>query len=215
MDAFLGTIMPWPVAYPPRGWAFCNGTLLNVQTNQALFALLGTRYGGDGTTNFALPNLNGRVVMGAGTTTTTALAAFTNNQPSTATASVKLDIVNLPPHTHPAAVVLGAATTTIKVGTAQTGGEKVASNNAVLTGAPDTSDISAASIYLPISVTPGGTVNLGAVTTTVTTGTATLTVDSNVSKNTAVTVNTALQVTPPYQAFNFIICTSGIFPTRN
>jgi microcystin-dependent protein len=47
--------------FAPRGWAFCNGQLLLISQNQALFALLGTTYGGNGTTNFALPNLQGRV----------------------------------------------------------------------------------------------------------------------------------------------------------
>ena len=47
--------------FPPKGWAFCNGQLLPINQNQALFSLLGTTYGGDGRVNFALPNLQGRV----------------------------------------------------------------------------------------------------------------------------------------------------------
>jgi microcystin-dependent protein len=56
--------------YPPKGWAFCNGQLLPINQNQALFSLLGTTYGGNGQTTFALPNLQGRaaVSMGAGYT---------------------------------------------------------------------------------------------------------------------------------------------------
>src|SRR5213595_3923241 len=52
--------------FPPKGWAFCNGQLLPINQNQALFSLLGTTYGGNGTTNFALPNLNGVTMIGAG-----------------------------------------------------------------------------------------------------------------------------------------------------
>ena len=52
---------------PPKGWAFCNGQLLPINQNQALFALLGTTYGGNGQTNFALPNLRGRVRLARGT----------------------------------------------------------------------------------------------------------------------------------------------------
>src|SRR5512147_1913026 len=49
--------------FPPKGWALCNGQLLPINQNQALFALLGTTYGGNGTTTFGLPNLQGRVPM--------------------------------------------------------------------------------------------------------------------------------------------------------
>ncbi len=66
-EPFIGEIMLWPINFAPYGWAFCDGSLLSIQQNQALFALLGTRYGGNGTTNFALPDLRGRVPLGAGT----------------------------------------------------------------------------------------------------------------------------------------------------
>src|SRR6187402_1352623 len=52
--------------YPPKGWAFCNGQLLPINQNQALFSLLGTTYGGDGRVTFALPDLRGRVAMHTG-----------------------------------------------------------------------------------------------------------------------------------------------------
>src|SRR5581483_4419739 len=52
--------------FPPKGWAFCNGTLLPINQNQALFSILGTTYGGDGRVNFGLPNLQGRVPMHVG-----------------------------------------------------------------------------------------------------------------------------------------------------
>lgn len=58
---FLSEIRVFPFNFPPKGWAFCNGQLLPINQNQALFSLLGTVYGGDGITNFALPNLQGRV----------------------------------------------------------------------------------------------------------------------------------------------------------
>ena len=57
MDAFIGTILALPFTYCPRGWAPCNGQLLSVQQNQALFALLGVQFGGDGQNTFALPKL--------------------------------------------------------------------------------------------------------------------------------------------------------------
>jgi microcystin-dependent protein len=64
LDPFLGAIMVISWNYPPRGWALCNGQLLPINQNQALFSLLGTYYGGDGQTNFALPDLRGRVPIG-------------------------------------------------------------------------------------------------------------------------------------------------------
>ena len=58
---YLSEIRIMAFNFPPKGWAFCNGQILSIQQNAALFALLGTTYGGDGRVNFALPNLQGRV----------------------------------------------------------------------------------------------------------------------------------------------------------
>jgi microcystin-dependent protein len=63
-DGFLGMIMPVAFNFPPKGWALCNGQLLPINQNQALFSLLGTMYGGDGRVNFALPDLRGRTPTG-------------------------------------------------------------------------------------------------------------------------------------------------------
>ena len=63
---FVGQILLFPFNFPPRGFAFCQGQLLPISQNTALFSLLGTMYGGDGRTNFALPDLRGRVPMAFG-----------------------------------------------------------------------------------------------------------------------------------------------------
>ena len=60
-EPFLAEIRIMSFNFPPKGWALCNGQLLPINQNQALFALLGTTYGGNGQTNFALPNLRGQV----------------------------------------------------------------------------------------------------------------------------------------------------------
>ena len=60
-EPFLGEIKIISWNFPPKGWAFCNGQLLPINQNQALFSILGTTYGGDGRVNFGLPNLQGRV----------------------------------------------------------------------------------------------------------------------------------------------------------
>jgi microcystin-dependent protein len=65
-DPFLGEIRLMSFTFAPRGWALCNGQLLPINQNQALFALLGTMYGGNGQTTFALPDLRGRVPMHVG-----------------------------------------------------------------------------------------------------------------------------------------------------
>ncbi|RZL39853.1 MAG: tail fiber protein [Pedobacter sp.] len=57
MDFYLGGIILFAGNFAPQGWAFCDGSLLSVNENMALFSVLGTTYGGDGVTNFALPNL--------------------------------------------------------------------------------------------------------------------------------------------------------------
>ena len=66
MDPLLAQITLFAGNFPPRGWAFCNGQLLPIAQHHALFALLGTTYGGNGTTTFALPDLRGRVPVHAG-----------------------------------------------------------------------------------------------------------------------------------------------------
>jgi microcystin-dependent protein len=65
-DAFVAEIRMFPFNFAPRAWAWCDGQILPISQNTALFALLGTTYGGDGRTTFALPDLQGRSPLGAG-----------------------------------------------------------------------------------------------------------------------------------------------------
>ena len=65
-EQYLGEIKICSFDFAPRGWAFCEGQLLPINQNQALFSLLGTTYGGNGVTTFALPDLRGRMVIGSG-----------------------------------------------------------------------------------------------------------------------------------------------------
>jgi len=65
MEPFLGQINAYPYTFEPANWALCDGRLLQISTNQALFSLLGTTFGGNGTTNFALPDLR-PATIGAG-----------------------------------------------------------------------------------------------------------------------------------------------------
>lgn len=65
-DPFVAEIRIFPFNFAPKGWAFCDGQILPISQNTALFSLLGTTYGGDGKSNFALPNLQGRAAMHPG-----------------------------------------------------------------------------------------------------------------------------------------------------
>lgn len=67
-EQFLSEIRIFSFAFAPKGWAMCNGQTLPINQNQALFALIGTFYGGNGTTNFLLPNLQGKVALSVGPT---------------------------------------------------------------------------------------------------------------------------------------------------
>ncbi|MGY3791565.1 phage tail protein [uncultured Aquimarina sp.] len=66
MDPFIGQIQPFGFNFAPRGWALCDGQLLPIAQNSALFSLLGTTFGGDGRTTFALPDLRGRSIVHVG-----------------------------------------------------------------------------------------------------------------------------------------------------
>jgi len=106
-DYFLGQIIPVAFDFAPRGWAQCNGQLLPINQNQALFALLGTTYGGNGTTNFALPDLRGRMIVGVGQGSGTANVAQGERA---GTENTQLLVANLPNHIHAINANSGAGT---------------------------------------------------------------------------------------------------------
>ncbi|HKD80124.1 MAG TPA: tail fiber protein [Candidatus Angelobacter sp.] len=89
---FLSEIKIVSFNFPPKGWALCNGQLLPINQNQALFSLLGTTYGGDGRVNFALPNLQGRIANHIGD-------GFTLGEQGGETVHT-LNISELPAHAH-------------------------------------------------------------------------------------------------------------------
>jgi microcystin-dependent protein len=91
-DAFLSEIKIVSFNFPPKGWALCNGQFLPINQNQALFALLGTTYGGNGQTTFALPNLRGRVPIHMSGAHSLGEAAGST--------SVTVNIQQLPTHIH-------------------------------------------------------------------------------------------------------------------
>ena len=97
-DPFLGEIRMFGGNFAPRNWALCDGQLLSISSNSALFSLLGTIYGGDGRTTFALPDLRGRVPIHVGS------GPGLTNRPIGEKAGVEnvtISAAQLPTHTHP------------------------------------------------------------------------------------------------------------------
>lgn len=96
MDLYMGQIVMFAGNFAPRGSAFCNGQLMPINQNTALFSLLGTTYGGDGVTTFGLPDLRGRVPVGTGSTGFINVALGEQS----GTTTVTLTTPQLPPHSH-------------------------------------------------------------------------------------------------------------------
>src|SRR6516165_1682090 len=92
IDPVLGQIIPFAGTVVPRGWAQCNGQLLAINQNAALFALIGTNYGGNGVNTFALPDLRGRAILGASPSITPGTVGGSE--------TVTLTVQQLPSHNH-------------------------------------------------------------------------------------------------------------------
>ena len=132
-EPFLSEIRLMSFVFAPQGWALCNGQLLPINQNQALFALLGTTYGGNGSTSFALPDLRARAAMHAGSGHTLGERA--------GEAAHTVTVAELPEHTHALAGTTATATGRL-TGPAQalavrTGSAAYAPPSAPLTMSPD------------------------------------------------------------------------------
>jgi microcystin-dependent protein len=133
VDQYIGEIRLVAYAFAPQGWALCDGHLLPINQNQALFALLGNYFGGDGKTTFAVPDLRGRVPVGYGesvTGTSYALASTGGEE------AVKLAVAQLPAHTHQVRADKTATTTKNPAGAFPAlGGAYAAAQNANMNAA--------------------------------------------------------------------------------
>jgi microcystin-dependent protein len=123
-EPFLSEIRIMSFGFPPKGWAFCDGQLLPINQNQALFSLLGTTFGGDGRVNFALPDLRGRTPIHVGSGHT--LGERGGEQAHT------LSIAELPTHVH----VLQASTSPASTNTPTASTVLAASTGSQLYGSP-------------------------------------------------------------------------------
>jgi len=108
MEPFLGSLLLVPYNFAPTGWALCNGQLLPISQNTALFSLLGTTYGGDGVSTFALPDLRGRVPISSGQGSGLQNYALGQNGGAETTT---LSANQMPAHNHAMNTVSGAGST--------------------------------------------------------------------------------------------------------
>ncbi|GGL19790.1 phage tail protein [Deinococcus radiotolerans] len=136
MEPFLGEIRIFGGNFEPKGWAFCNGQLLPIAQYTALFSLLGTSYGGNGKTNFALPNIQGAAPMGTGAGPGLSPRDLGEQGGQ---ASVTLLQSELPPHTHIISAFDAAGTSAVPTDrnlARSTGGNVYAAGSPTLTLAP-------------------------------------------------------------------------------
>jgi microcystin-dependent protein len=103
MEGVIGVVTMVAYDFAPKNWAYCNGQLLAIAQNQALFSILGTTYGGNGVQTFALPDLRGRIPAGVGQGP--GLSNYTLGEVG-GTETVTLNVNNLPPHVHTGAVTI-------------------------------------------------------------------------------------------------------------
>lgn len=107
MDPFIGQIQAFGFNFPPQGWAFCDGQTISIAQNTALFSLLGTTYGGNGQTTFALPDLRGRSMVHPGQGP--GLSPIGQGENGGAV-SVTMSVNNMPAHNHNVSVAVNTAT---------------------------------------------------------------------------------------------------------
>ncbi len=99
MNPFIGQILIFAGNFAPRGWAYCDGQLLGIAQHTALFSIIGTTYGGDGRTTFALPDLRGRIPLHNGNSTGPGLSSYRLGERG-GTQTVVLNFLQIPSHHH-------------------------------------------------------------------------------------------------------------------
>ncbi|MCW2238364.1 phage tail protein [Azospirillum canadense] len=182
-DAMLGTILIWPIRWVPVGWHLCDGALLNIQQYAALYSLIGTIYGGNGSSTFGLPDLRNRVPVGAQAVTGLNGVAFgATNVAANVTSTGTIQAANLPQHTHtagftpttgPVNFTIPATTGNLTVNTTLTavaaptaGSQTVApADNSLLAAGIATTGTNAPKVYVPAG-TAGTTASLGGIAST-------------------------------------------------
>lgn len=202
-DPFLGEIRTVGFNFAPIGWALCSGALVSIAQNNALFALLGVTFGGNGQSTFGLPDLQGRSPVGAGNGI--GLSPIVPGQKN-GTESATLTIGNLPSHTHTAQVTGGVSVSgsvSIPACSAPTAGTIAA------TPGPTT-------VLGPISAggRPGELYTTTAANTTLAPMNVQLTGPTPAIANSLTGNNQPVGLRNPYLGLTFIIALQGVFPSR-
>jgi microcystin-dependent protein len=215
-DQYLGEIRMVGFSFAPEGWALCNGQPLPISANNALFALLGTTYGGNGTTAFNLPDLQGRLPLHAGNGA--GLPVYALGQKA-GTQSVILTQQQMPPHTHVATFTPsgggGTPTVNVTVNGSSAPGTQVSPAGNYLAGVtssigtsnPHTSPLYVSSNPPPAPATLGAIAGVSATISGVSGGGGTVT-------NALAGGTLPVAIEPPCLAVYFIIALTGIFPPR-
>ncbi|MES2574923.1 MAG: tail fiber protein [Bacteroidota bacterium] len=215
MDEIMGTIKLFAGNFAPQGFLTCEGQTLSLSQNTALFSILGTTYGGDGVTNFKLPDLRGAFptqcsnIGGSHPGGSYVLGQTGGGQSVTITAN------NMPPHTH--SIVKGAGTnltgsvtvnTVLQANTGDSLSPTPSDTYNILSSTGDPSGSGQPNLYT--SAAPSQ--NLGGISSTVNN---TLSFDPTGLTLTPWGSGTApLPTVPPFVAMQYIICTQGIYPSR-
>lgn len=196
-DPFLGEIRLISFNFPPKGWALCDGQLLPINQNQALFSLLGTTFGGDGRTNFALPNLQGRTAMHAGN--------GHNQSEQGGETDHTLSVSEMPQHVHAVNATSSVATDTTRpaasVMLAQSGGSNLYGSANNLQPMSQSALATAGAVQPHTNVQPYGT----------DASSVSLAPDSNGNAGGS-QPHSNMQ---PYLCVNFIISLAGAYPAPN
>jgi microcystin-dependent protein len=213
-DQYLGEIRMVGFNFAPNGWALCNGQTLSISANNALFALLGTTYGGNGTTNFNLPDLQGRVPLHAGAGA--GLPVYVQGEKA-GLPSVILTQQQLPSHTHTATFTPsgggGTPAVSVTINASSAAGTQTSPTGNYLAGI--TSSISGtpphtSPLYVTGTPTPTGLGAIAGVSATISGVSGGGGTVANALTGNSLPVN----LVPPYLAFYFIIALNGIFPSR-
>lgn len=195
MEVYMGTVMTFGFNFAPYGWALCNGQIMNIQQYQALFTLLGTVYGGNGTQTFGLPNLQSRLPIGQGTGPGLSTRVMGENS---GTETIIATLSNLPNHTHTLSGI--TANTTVQLANPASNPATVPTTTNAYIG---TSGGGPGSANIYSDAQGASPVPLKGVATTV--------------SGTVSPTGTGLPMDSmnPYLVLNFSIALQGLFPTRN
>ncbi len=196
MEVYLGTIQMFGFNYAPYGWALCSGQLVAITQNQALFAVMGTAYGGNGQTNFGLPNLQSRLPVGQGQGLGLSMRVMGE---VSGTESVSILGSNLPPQVIPTTNL--TVNTTINLASTPTSAATTPTTTNAYLGASAPAGPTSAAIYSSAQGTEP--VALKGVTTAFS---GTLTTPGS---------SLPLGTMNPFLVVNFSIALQGLFPSRN